>query len=365
MNHIVSMAQLAVSFIVPRVARKLSDVLIQESARLVEVADRIRWIVKELEYMQKFVQDLERSNSNQLEEMFEEITNVVARQAEDVIDTFLNKSVNRRKKGVQYLLEKYDIAKELEPICDRVREISERISNYLNEPIAVTIETPRVRATTIVSPALEELDHILTQNLIILDEELIEIVEHVRDKDLGDTHNIVSKLNSAEESIHSQSQRARVWLKDIENICADTVAVAENFIATRRKRLSRTGWLWQVFYFFEQRVSERKFKQQMEYIRTQLEDALYRRWTFGDGGKDMGDKIGSRSRPAPSLSLVRLTLAKVPLFLFNSSFAPLLFVAVITTIDFFMFGRKRRAREHKLKEKKKNQDSLPLSCGSI
>ena len=359
MNHIVSMAQLAVSFIVPRVARKLSDVLIQESAQLVEVADQIDWIAKELGYMQEFVQYLERSNSNQLE-MFEEMTNVVARQAEDVIDTFLNTPVERRKKGIQYLLEKYNIAKELEPICNRVREISERISNYLNEPIAVTIETPRVRATTIVSPALEELDHILTQNLIILDEELIEIVEHVRDKDLGDTHNIVSKLNSAEESIHSQSQRARVWLKDIENICADTVAVAENFIATRRKRLSRTGWLWQVFYFFEQRVSERKFKQQMEYIRTQLEDALYRRWTFGDGGKDMGDKIGSRSRPAPSLSLVRLTLAKVPLFLFNSSFAPLLFVAVITTIDFFMFGRKRRAREHKLKEKKKSRQLTPF-----
>ncbi|TKY51751.1 putative disease resistance RPP13 protein 2 [Spatholobus suberectus] len=357
------MADIAVHYIVSRVAGRLSTALIQESVLLVgDVRSKFEWIVKELRYMQAFIQQLERSNSNQLE-FFEDRIRSIALEVEDAIENFINASFKRRKKGVQYLLERYDVAKELEQITYRMGEISERIKNYQNEQtnIAVTVETPGpgvgVGATTIVSPALEKLDHILTQNLIILDGKVIEMVEHVRDEDLGDTQNIVISLRSTGEL----SQRAQVWLKEIEVICDYTAGVAEKFIAGRERRL-RMRRLWQVLYLFEQYASEREFKKQMEYISTQLEDALYRRWTFGDGRKDMGDITGSRSRPVlASLSLGRLITAKVPFFILNGAFLPLLFLGIIITINLLMLASEPGTTERKPEEAKKKKRSRQLT----
>ncbi|KAL5139282.1 Disease resistance RPP8-like protein 3 [Glycine soja] len=287
------MADLAVSFIVSAVANNLTGFLVQESARaLKSVRSRVEWIAKELRCMLAFIEHLESregSNPNQLE-LVEDIR-IVALDAQDVMETFQR----RRRKGVMYWFCKYKLGRELDKISNRMRQISERIRNSESDQTSIvpTVETPGVRATTIVSPALEKLDHILTQNLIIRDEELIEIVEHVRDDVLVDIKNAVSNLNSTTGEL---SQRENVWLEEVKEVCDYTVGVAEKFIARREKRLSM-GMLCQAIYLFELYASKHEFLKKMKYICTQFEDALYRRWTFF--GKDMGAKMGSRSTPVP------------------------------------------------------------------
>lgn len=137
------------------------------------------------------------------------------------------------------------------------------------------------------SPALEKLDYILTQKLII-QYEVIKTVEHVRDDVLRDTHNIVSNLNSTGEL----SQRESLWLEEVKKYCDCTVAVAENFIARR-------GRLWLKLFILSTLVFEIDLMNEMQRISSQFEDALYRRWTFGDGGEDIGHKMRSRPTPRP------------------------------------------------------------------
>jgi len=131
--------------------------------------------------------------------------------------------------------------------------------------------------------AVQKLHHILTQNLITLDE-VIEIVQNVRDAYL-----ILSNFNSTKgEWSH---QRQQVWLQEVKDICDYTVAVADKFIERRERSV------WHVFYPYEHAM-EMNLMEEMEHISTQFGDAFYRRWTFGDGGKVvMGDIIGSRSKP--------------------------------------------------------------------
>ncbi|KAG5004649.1 hypothetical protein AAZX31_10G186200 [Glycine max] len=330
------MADLAVSFIVSAVANNLTGFLVQESARaLKSVRSRVEWIAKELRCMLAFIEHLESregSNPNQLE-LVEDIR-IVALDAQDVMETFQR----RRRKGVMYWFCKYKLGRELDKISNRMRQISERIRNSESDQTSIvpTVETPGVRATTIVSPALEKLDHILTQNLIIRDEELIEIVEHVRDDVLVDIKNAVSNLNSTTGEL---SQRENVWLEEVKEVCDYTVGVAEKFIARTEKR-SSMGRLCQFLYLFELYASKHEFMKKMKYICTQFEDALYRRWTFF--GKDMGAKMGSRSTPVPSVSLVALVKAQILFFFFNLVFSLLHLYVFLTKLESAIHAREPR-----------------------
>ncbi|KAL2324973.1 hypothetical protein Fmac_024031 [Flemingia macrophylla] len=94
-------------------------------------------------------------------------------------------------------------------------------------------------------------------------------------------------------------ERDKVWLEEVKELCDNTVAVAEKFIAKIQK-MSREGRLWWLFSLIIRdavllRNHEWEFVKQMEDICTKFGDALYRRWTFG---KDKVHKMGSRSEPA-------------------------------------------------------------------
>ncbi|CAJ1976612.1 unnamed protein product [Sphenostylis stenocarpa] len=161
----------------------------------------------------------------------------------------------------------------------------------LNEENGVAEATP--------TEAAKKLDHILIQNLISLDDEVIEIVQNVRDGFL-----ILSNFNST--TGEWSQQRETVWLQEIKDICDHTVAVADKFIDRRERRRS----FWEVLNPYSQHAMEMSLMKEMELISTQFGDAVYRRWTFGDGGKIvMGDMLGSRSKP--------LTFTCLPLFVFS------------------------------------------------
>ncbi|KAJ1435796.1 Virus X resistance protein-like, coiled-coil domain [Sesbania bispinosa] len=345
------MAEIAINFVVSAVANRLSKVLIQESAELGGVVRDVQWIERELRSMQGFLEHVEQRGygeaAQELNEWAEKLK-VIARDAEDVIETFIIKSVKRRRRGVLYWLDKYKVSKELDKIRERMRDISQgRVNLNLNLNVSVTVETPRGRETSrvyVVAPAMEKLHHIVRQNLTSRDV-VTEIVEQVKDE-LGHLQNVVTNLKSASR------QRENVWLQEVKEVCNDTVAVAANFIAKR----SKMGRLRKVLYLFSGYASEMKFKKQMEYIRTQIGDALHRGFTYGVGGKEMGDKQKaprSRSRPIPSLSLERLIIAKLPIFVYYVTIAvspigyvggPVLFLFLVI-LEGVLFGVERARTE--------------------
>ncbi|KAJ1404765.1 Virus X resistance protein-like, coiled-coil domain [Sesbania bispinosa] len=294
------------------VANRISKVLIQESAVLGGVIRHVEWIERELRLMQAFLEVEHGEEAEELNKWAEELKEI-ARDAEDVIETFVIKSVKRRRTRVLYWLDKYMVGKELNKIRQRMRDISQRRIN-MNTGLSVTVETPTTtpterEASSItreVALSIEQLDHIMSQHLISLDK-VMEIVEHVKDE-LGDMQNVVSGLKIT-------SQREKVWLEEVKEVCNYTTTVARNFIGSR-ERQSKIGKVEQVLHPFAGYASQRKFRKKMEDIRTQIGDALYRSFTYGVRGKERDKQTAPRSEPVPSLSLEWLIIAKVPFFIY-------------------------------------------------
>ncbi|WVY96599.1 hypothetical protein V8G54_028750 [Vigna mungo] len=250
----------------------------------------------ELTYLRTVLKNFDHSKISDPDQMnlVVDITSVV-NYAERVMDSLPIKTYKKKiRKGIEYLVGKPPVVRTLERTIKRMREIRERIKNNMQTELVVTVETPclgREGPKPVAVIALEMLDYILNQNLITR-EDVIETVLRLREGYLGDAQSIIlSSFNSLED----RSQRSeRVWLQEVKDICDYTVSVAEKFI----KRRERSRNVWGVLYPFEQHVVEMNLLKHMEHINSQFGDALYRRWTFGDGGKVvMGDIIGSRSKP--------------------------------------------------------------------
>ncbi|XP_004496122.2 putative disease resistance RPP13-like protein 2 [Cicer arietinum] len=163
-----------------------------------------------------------------------------------------------------------------------MREISQFGMN-LNTGVSVSVETqgeakPSWSSTT--TSVVEKLDRILSQT-IVNDDKVIEMVERVKNQ-LIELQNIANNLKSTNE-------RENVWLEEVKEVCNYTQSVATNFILGK-ERWSKMGWLKKVVYLPVNYASENQFKKKMKYIRTQIEDALHRSFTFGVGGQErMGD----------------------------------------------------------------------------
>ncbi|KAK7356548.1 hypothetical protein VNO80_15822 [Phaseolus coccineus] len=255
-------------------------------------AIQVSRISEELTYFRTFLKYLDRRKDSNFDQMrlVRDII-VVVLHAEQVLDSFPIKTYKKRQKGVEYLLDKPWDGGELEWIINRMRKIREKTKNIIQKELVVTVESLGLGANSVVGPALEKLDHILNRNLIT-QEDVIETVLHLREGYLGDAQNII--LSSSNSTWYLSEQSERVWLQEVKDICNYTVAVAEKFIE-RRERQRR---VWHALYPYEQHAMEMNLMEQMEHISTQFGDALYRRWTFGDGGNVvMGDIIGSRSKP--------------------------------------------------------------------
>ncbi|KAL2324971.1 hypothetical protein Fmac_024029 [Flemingia macrophylla] len=274
---------------------KVRDIIIESTMESEEVRGRVEGIVEELTSLQELTEELEGSKLERsvVEDHVSKVeyVNLAAR---DAIESFFNK---RRRKGVLYWLDKYNLGKQLKEITDSIREIKTGIL-ACNTDVHVGVQVSG-GGSTILAPALEKLDYILTQNLIILDVQVVKIVERVRDDVFGYLKNLLSNLTP-------MGERDKVWLEEVKELCDNTVALAEKFIAKIQK-MSREGRLWRFWRLlslimrdavllrnlvFEQ---ENEFVNQMEDICTVFGDALYRRWTFG---KDKVPKMGSRSEPA-------------------------------------------------------------------
>ncbi|XP_013469267.2 putative disease resistance RPP13-like protein 3 [Medicago truncatula] len=228
----------------------------------------------------------------------------VALDAKNVIETFVIKSVKRRRWGVLHWYDKYKVGKELEEIRKRMRDISQKIMN-LNLDVSVSVETPVVRGealppscSTIVEVAMEKLDQIRSRQNLITSNKVIEMVEEVKDG-LKDLKNIVSKLKST-------NQRETVWLEEVNEVCNYSEKVAGNFISTREKWLKMYGWK-KVLYLYEGYASVWEFKSQMRYIRScEIGDTLQRGITYGVVGDTHEIKTQRSTVPVPNLSVESL-----------------------------------------------------------
>ncbi|KAK2457401.1 disease resistance protein RPM1 [Trifolium repens] len=297
------MADVGIVFGVSAFANNLSKILTEEYAVLGSGTVRqVAWIERELRSMQGLLEQVGRRGYGEQEQdlnEWEEKLKEIARDAEDVIETFVIKSVKRRRSGVLYWIDKHKVGKELEKIRKRMRDISQ---TGLTDIVRVSVETApggetssSFPITTITTLAMEKLDHILSQCLST-DDEVVEIVEQVKDG--------LSKLQNI-NLISPRSERENVWLEEVKELCSYTESVGCNFILVKERR-SKMGWLKTVFYLSADYASENKFKKQMKYIRTRIGDAVHSCLTYGVGGQlDMGVGL-KKTTPIPDLSLESL-----------------------------------------------------------
>ena len=234
----------------------------------------------------------------------------VALDAKDVIDTFVIKSVKRRRWGVLHWYDKYKVGKELEKIRKRMRDISQKIMN-LNLDVSVSVETPVVRgeapapsSSTIIEVAMEKLDHILRCQNLITSNKVIKMVEEVKDG-LKDLQNIVSKLKST-------NGRETVWLEQVNEVCNYMAEVAGNFIARREKWFqmsSRCLSLMRKVLYHD--TSSWEFKKQMKHVSIQIGDALGRSLTYEVVGVGDMNETTKRSTPVQDLSMEILIISEL------------------------------------------------------
>ncbi|CAJ2629356.1 unnamed protein product [Trifolium pratense] len=332
------MADVGIVFGVLRLANKLSKILIEEYAVLGSGTVRqVAWIERELRSMQEMLEQVgqhgygeQKQDLNEWEEKLKEI----ARDADDVIETFLIKSVKRRRSGVMYWIDKHKVGKELEKIRQRMRDISQiGISNIVSVSVETAAEGETSSSSTITTAttlAMEKLDHILSQCLST-DDEVVEIVEQVKDG-LGKLQNI--------NLISPRSERENVWLEEVKELCNYTETVGCNFILAK-ERQSKMGWLKTVLYLSDDYASENKFMKQMKYIRTRIGDAVDRSLTYGVGAQlDMG--VGfKKTTPVPDLAQESLIIAHIQLLIIYAfiSFFHLQKECIwfIIILHFFMF----------------------------
>ncbi|GAU16965.1 hypothetical protein TSUD_37230 [Trifolium subterraneum] len=289
---------------VTSVANSLSNILIEEYTVLGSgTARQVAWIERELRSMQGLLERMghrrygeKEQELNEWEEKFKEI----AGDAEDVIETFVIKSVKRRRWGVLYWIDKHKLGKELEKIRKRMRDISQTGMNLNTDIVGVSVETtPGGEATSssnIVVVAMEMLDHIMSQTTLVTGEEVIEMVERVKGELVRLQNNIVSNLWSI-------SERKNVWLEEVRELCNYTERVVGKFILVKERR-SKMGRLKKIIYLSADYASENEFKKKMKYIRTRIGDAVHKSLTYGVGGQlvDMGVGL-QKTTPVPDLPL--------------------------------------------------------------
>ncbi|PNX87992.1 NB-ARC domain disease resistance protein, partial [Trifolium pratense] len=240
---------------------------------------------------------------NEWEEKLKEI----ASDAEDVIETFVIKSVKRRRWGVLYWIDKHKVGKELEKIRKRMRDISQTGMNLSTDIVGVSVETmpggggETTSSSTIVVVAMEMLDHVMSQTTLVTGEEVIEMVEQVKGDFVHLQNNIVSNL-------WSTSERENVWLEEVKELCNYTERVVSKFILVKERR-SKMGRLKKILYLLADYASENEFKKKMKYIRTRIGDAVHKSLTYGVGGQlvNMGGGL-KRTTPLPGLSQERLII---------------------------------------------------------
>lgn len=296
-------AGIAVDVVVSVVAK----FLVEEYAVLGDTARHVEWIEKELRSMRGLLEQIEQRGDGEQEQELKEWAEKlkdVALYAKNVIETFVIKSVKRRRWGVLHWYDKYKVGKELEEIRKRMRDISQKIMN-LNLDVSVFVETPVVRGevpapscSTIIEVAMEKLDHILSRQDLITRNKVIEMVEEVKDG-LKDLKNIVSKLKSTNE-------RETVWLEEVNEVCNYSGKVVGNFIARREKWFKMYGWK-KVLYLYEGYALVWEFKSQMRYIRScEIGDTLQRGMTYGVVGDIHEIKTQRSTVPVPNLSVESL-----------------------------------------------------------
>ncbi|QCE07790.1 uncharacterized protein LOC114191481 [Vigna unguiculata] len=270
-----------------RFSGKQSGVDIEYSA--IQANRRMRIAVEELTYLRAFLRHFDYNKISDHDQM-EFVDNIIheINDAEEVLYSLPIKAYKERRKGIEYLLAKPWVATELERIINRMRKIRELIKTNMQTQLVVTVETPclgREEDNTV----LEMFDYILNGNLITR-EDVIETVLSLREGYLADTYSLIL---SSYDSPGDWSQSERVCLLEIEDIFFYTASVAEKFI----KRIERPRNVWAVLYPFEQHGVEMNLMKEIEHINSKFGDAVYRRWTFGDGGKLlMGDITGSSSK---------------------------------------------------------------------
>ncbi|PNX73417.1 LRR and NB-ARC domain disease resistance protein, partial [Trifolium pratense] len=287
------------SVAVESVVAVFTKFLIEEYAVLAEAGKHVEWIEKELRSMQGLLEQVEQRGDGEQEQALKEWADKlkdVALKAEDVIKTFVIKSVKRRRWGVLHWYDKYKVGKELEKIRKSMRDICQNGMNLNTHVVTVSVETPPPSSssfnyTATIVAAMKKLDHILSsQDLITGNNKVIKIVEEVKDG-LNDLQNIVSKLNSTNE-------RETVWLEEVNDVCSYMAEVVGNFIAGREKWLQMRSSLSLVRKVLYHDASLGEFNKQMKHVSTQIGDALGRSLTYGVV-RDVNLTITQRSTTIP------------------------------------------------------------------
>ena len=354
------------------VANALSKILIEEYAVLGSGTIRhVEWIERELRSMQGLLEQAGQRGYGEQEQEFnewEEKLKEVAGDAEDVIETFVIKSVKRRRWGVLYWIDKHKVGKELQKIRRRMRDISQTGMNLNTNVVRVSVETPGREApssttTSVVAPAMEKLDHILSQTTIVTGEEVIEMVERVRGEFVR-LQNVVSNLRST-------SERENVWLEEVKELCNYTESVAGKFILVKERR-SKMVLLKKLLYLSADYASENEFKKQMKYIGTRIGDEVHISLTYEVGGQlDMG--VGfKKTSPVPDLSIESLIIFHIlflfvcPVIVLSDFSKPSLFLLLVIIFPVFIIvderGRKTYKSSMMMKKNKKKKWMGRIRC---
>lgn len=150
------------------ITNQLSRLLIEEYAVLGSGHVRhVEWIERELRSMQGLLEQVEQitysQNAQQLNDLADKLKET-ALDAKNMIEKFVIKSVKRKRWGVLYWNDKFDVGIELVQIRKRMTDISKKIINYSNTSVfSISVENP---GEEVVAPAVEKLDHILNPQYV-------------------------------------------------------------------------------------------------------------------------------------------------------------------------------------------------------
>ncbi|KAF7811676.1 putative disease resistance RPP13-like protein 2 [Senna tora] len=272
------MADIAMNIVVATVAERLSSLLIQEYGVLAEQANRVEWIERELRLMHPFLEHLERQRQNDEEDVnkWADELREVLRDAEDAIETFINKSVKGRGNMFFNVVTRLKFGKELQRIRQRILDVSLRRKSYLQDRnIDVVVETPvhggessSTTPDTIVTPTVRKLENILTQSFLTR-WKVIDIVK--------------------------------------QGLCNFTQVAVEDFIDTRERWYSKIDMLKGLLSPFVAYRCQTKLEKKMKIIETQIGDAYNRRSSYGfeEYAEDEKGEMKSTSRVHPLKTRMR------------------------------------------------------------
>ncbi|XP_019460044.1 PREDICTED: inactive disease susceptibility protein LOV1-like [Lupinus angustifolius] len=275
-----------VLFVLMEVAIAVYFLAFLPMARLMAEAERrVEDVRRELVHMRAFLKEIETQRQAEVEGLDEWLDdlNDVARNAEDLLETFFDKTVQRS--WIFSFVDIFKIHLELYRISKKMRKLSERRMKYDRSHKSANDESQQETSDNArVVPAVEKLSYILKENLVA-GSEMKKMVEEVRDEVVSMV-NVVFNLKSKEIS----SEREKVWLEEANKVCNFAASVIEDFI-TRRART----WFCKdklMCFLALPGSSKKKLRKEMNYIKTQVRGALFRRLTYGVGEEDVGDKTG-------------------------------------------------------------------------